>query len=97
MAFIGLSYSYEQYYQAVRRCWRFGQTSEVHAHVVMAESEAAILKTNERKQKQHSEMQAAMRLAINRTHELSTGKDQSLNQFNSTKKMELPSWLFKTK
>jgi superfamily II DNA or RNA helicase len=97
MAFIGLSYSYEQYYQAVRRCWRFGQTSEVHAHVVMAESEAAILKTNERKQKQHSEMQAAMRLAINRTHELSTGKDQSLNLFTPTKKMELPAWLLKTK
>lgn len=97
MVFIGLSYSYEQYYQAVRRCWRFGQTSEVHAHVVMAESEAAILKTNERKQKQHSEMQSAMREAINRTHELSTGKDQSLNQFTPTKKMELPAWLFKTK
>jgi SNF2 family DNA or RNA helicase len=97
MAFIGLSYSYEQYYQAVRRCWRFGQKSEVHAHVVMAESEAAILKTNERKQKQHTQMQQAMRESINRSHELSAGADKSLNKFNATKQMELPQWLSKRK
>ena len=97
MAFIGLSYSYEQYYQAVRRCWRFGQTSEVHAHVVMAESEAAILKTNERKQKQHAQMQQAMRESINRSHELSAGSDKSLNKFNAIKKMEMPTWLSKRK
>lgn len=96
MAFIGLSYSYEQYYQAVRRCWRFGQQSEVHAHVVMAESEAAILKTNERKQKQHAQMQQAMRASINR-HELANGVDMSLNKFNPQKRMELPSWLLKRK
>jgi superfamily II DNA or RNA helicase len=97
MAFIGLSYSYEQYYQAVRRCWRFGQKSEVHAHVVMAESEAAILKTNERKQKQHTQMQQAMRESINRSHQLSAGADKSLNKFNATKQMELPRWLSKRK
>lgn len=97
MAFIGLSYSYEQYYQAVRRCWRFGQKSEVHAHVVMAESEAAILKTNERKQKQHAQMQQAMRDSINRSHELAIGVDKSLNKFNATKRMEMPTWLSKRK
>lgn len=97
MAFIGLSYSYEQYYQAVRRCWRFGQQNEVHAHVVMAESEAAILKTNDRKQKQHTQMQQAMRQSINRSHELATGADKSLNKFDATNKMELPSWLSKRK
>jgi len=93
MAFIGLSYSYEQYYQAVRRCWRFGQKSEVHAHVVMAESEMAILRTNERKQSQHSEMQAAMRAAINRTHTLATRDDLRLNRFTANTKMEIPGWL----
>jgi len=97
MAFIGLSYSYEQYYQAVRRCWRFGQTSEVHAHVVMAESEAAILKTNARKQSQHEQMQKAMRVAINKTHELATGTNRTLNSFNPLKQMEIPRWLSKRK
>jgi len=93
MCFIGLSYSYEQYYQAVRRCWRFGQQHEVHAHVVMAESESAILKTNERKQKQHTQMQAAMRVAINRSHSLATGADLALNKFHATTKVKVPQWL----
>ena len=97
MAFIGLSYSFEQYYQAVRRCWRFGQTEEVHAHVVMAESEQAILKVNERKQRQHAQMQAAMRTAINRSHELSTGSQMHLESSQPTRKMELPPWLSKRK
>ena len=97
MVFIGLSYSYEQYYQAVRRCWRFGQQSEVHAHVVMAESEAAILRTNERKQSRHTQMQQAMRTAINRKHELATGADLTLNQNDHHKRMEMPQWLCRTR
>lgn len=97
MAFIGLSYSYEQYYQAVRRCWRFGQQREVHAHVVMAEGEAAILKTNERKQLQHQQMQAAMRAAINKTHELTITTNKQLKPFTGSKKLQAPSWLLKSK
>ena len=42
MAFVGLGDSYEQYYQAIRRCWRFGQKREVTAHVVLSEPEQAI-------------------------------------------------------
>ena len=42
MAFVGLGDSYEQYYQAIRRCWRFGQTRPVDVHVVLSEPEQAI-------------------------------------------------------
>lgn len=42
MAFCGLGYSYEQYYQSLRRCHRFGQTRTVHAHIVLAEPERDI-------------------------------------------------------
>ena len=42
MVFVGLSDSYEQYYQAIRRCWRFGQTQEVRAHIVLTEPEEPI-------------------------------------------------------
>jgi hypothetical protein len=38
VAFVGLTYSYEQFYQALRRSWRFGQTRPVDVHVVIAES-----------------------------------------------------------
>lgn len=39
MAFVGLSDSYEQFYQAVRRCWRFGQKQPVNAHIITADIE----------------------------------------------------------
>ena len=42
MAFVGLSDSYEAYYQAIRRCYRYGQTREVHAHVILSDLESTI-------------------------------------------------------
>lgn len=42
MAFVGLSDSYEQYYQAIRRCYRYGQDRVVHAHLVLSELEGQI-------------------------------------------------------
>ena len=45
MAFTGLSDSYEQFYQAVRRCWRFGQNQEVNCYVVTASTEGAVWRT----------------------------------------------------
>jgi superfamily II DNA or RNA helicase len=50
MAFVGLSDSYEKWYQAVRRCWRFGQARTVHAHVVTAETEGAVVANIRRKE-----------------------------------------------
>lgn len=60
MAFVGLDDSFEQMYQAVRRCWRFGQDREVHSHIVSAESLGAIKSNVERKEQQMEEMQASM-------------------------------------
>ena len=42
MTFVGISDSYEQYYQAIRRCWRFGQTKPVTAHVIVSDAEQDI-------------------------------------------------------
>lgn len=68
MAFVGLSFSYESYYQAVRRCWRFGQTRSVQVHIACADTEAAIWNVVSRKAGDHdamkSEMAAAMRRAV---------------------------------
>lgn len=60
VAFVGLSDSYEQYYQAVRRCWRFGQDSTVNVHIVTAEAEGAVLANIERKSRQAEEMMAEL-------------------------------------
>lgn len=51
MAFMGLSDSYESYYQCIRRCWRFGQTSPVEAHVIVSESEEQVAENVRRKEK----------------------------------------------
>jgi hypothetical protein len=42
MVFVGLNDSYEQYYQAIRRCYRFGQEREVHVHIVLSDAEESI-------------------------------------------------------
>lgn len=60
MAFVGLSDSFEQFYQAVRRCYRFGQKRNVIVHIFTAESEGQILLNIKRKEKQHHEMSAQM-------------------------------------
>ncbi len=56
VAFVGLSYSYEQYYQAVRRCWRFGQTRPVNCHIIASVNEGAVVATIERKERQATRM-----------------------------------------
>ena len=58
--FLGLSDSYEQFYQALRRCWRFGQKSEVTADIVIAETEGNVLRNIKRKEKDASTMRKEM-------------------------------------
>lgn len=59
-AFVGLSDSWEQYYQSIRRFWRFGQKKPVHVHVISAESEGAVVANIQRKEDQNKTMQTEM-------------------------------------
>jgi hypothetical protein len=54
--FVGLSDSWQQYYQAIRRFHRFGQTKQVNVHVISAESEGAVVANIRRKELQNEEM-----------------------------------------
>jgi len=56
VAFLGLSDSYEQFYQAIRRCWRFGQDHSVDAHIIISTMEGAVRSNIERKEQQAREM-----------------------------------------
>lgn len=60
MAFVGLDDSFEKFYQAVRRCYRFGQKRNVKVHLFTAENEGQILANLKRKEVQHHEMSANM-------------------------------------
>lgn len=56
VVFVGLSDSYEQFYQATRRVWRFGQPNPVNVHIVIAETEGAVRANIERKEREAAAM-----------------------------------------
>jgi hypothetical protein len=94
MAFVGLSHSFEQYYQAVRRCWRFGQTKPVNAHIITSKLEGAIKANIERKERDAANMIAEMTQytrEITKKNVRATVKEQV--EYNPTVKMNIPSWL----
>lgn len=64
VAFLGLSYSFEQAYQAIRRTWRFGQTRPVRAYYVVADTEGEVLRAVREKQAAHERMQVNMVAAM---------------------------------
>jgi DNA modification methylase len=75
---VGVSYSFEKFYQAIRRSWRFGQTNPVNVYAIYAETEGNIMTILNHKQEQFKEMQVAMSKAV-KTHGL----------FRDTKKLAL--------
>jgi len=60
IAFVGLSDSYEAYYQAVRRCWRFGQKNKVNSHIITSELEGNVVANIKKKEHDAMEMAAGM-------------------------------------
>jgi DNA modification methylase len=60
MAFVGLDDSFEKFYQAVRRCYRFGQKRKVNVHLFTSESEGQILINLKRKEQQHHQLSDQM-------------------------------------
>ena len=94
MIFVGLSDSFEQYYQAVRRCWRFGQKSEVNVYVITADTEGAVVANIQRKERDFEDMLHGMIAAtqnITAQNIKRTGRNQKT--YNPIVKMELPDWL----
>lgn len=93
MAFVGLSDSYEQFYQAVRRCWRFGQTSPVDVHIITADIEGATLKNIKRKEADAIRMASNM---VEHMHSLNEQKIKGTSKqktgYEPNQKMEIPSW-----
>ncbi|MBX6747635.1 MAG: hypothetical protein IRY87_36855 [Acetobacteraceae bacterium] len=90
MAFVGRSFSYEAWYQAVRRCWRFGQARPVEAHVIMAEGEDQIGRVIDRKAEDHAAMKAAMARAMRRAMERGAATRAPYEPKHEGK---LPAWL----
>ncbi len=80
------SHSFEQYYQGIRRCWRFGQESPVKVDIITTEGEHAVLENLKRKADQADKMFTM--LVAEMANELKIDRD---NPFTS--EAEVPSWL----
>jgi hypothetical protein len=88
-AFPSASFSYEKFYQAIRRFWRYGRKEPVHAHCIGADTERAIRAVQQRKETDHaamkSEMKDAMRRAIN--------GGLGIEAYSNTEAAPLPAWI----
>jgi len=92
--FVGLSDSYEEYYQAIRRCWRFGQENKVDVHIISSESEGAIVKNIKKKEEYAQQMIEGMLSAMSPiSSKLIRGAEQTITEYNPEIEMELPEWL----
>lgn len=94
MAFVGVTDSFESYYQAVRRCWRFGQTKPVSVHIFASELEGAVVANLQRKERDARAMaeslaaQTAASVAAN-----VLGTTRSTNDYNATRAVKLPAFM----
>ena len=80
------SHSYEQYYQGVRRCWRFGQKRPVTVDVVMTEGERKVMLNLQRKAADADRMFDNLVAEMNNAEGIKS-IDKIINP------MEVPSWL----
>lgn len=74
VAFCGMSHSYEQFYQAVRRCWRFGQTHSVEVEIFVTDLEESIVANVLRKKEDTEGMKTEM---LARTSRIKDDKDKT--------------------
>jgi hypothetical protein len=94
VVFLGLNDSFEQFYQAVRRCWRFGQTREVHCHIVTSDLEGAVVENIQRKEAQAQEMAENMVKQMHSINEQNIRRQtRQEDEYNNIHEMRLPAFL----
>lgn len=94
MIFCGLSDSYEQFYQAIRRCYRFGQNNPVDVYVITSEAEANVLNNIKAKQDRHDLMSVEMLKVINTvTKEVLYALSFERSKYKPHVQMKTPKWL----
>lgn len=93
MIFVGLSDSYEKFYQALRRCWRFGQMKEVNAYIIISKKEGCVKDNIERKERDALKMKTAM---VELTKEITKNELRHTirltSMYNAKKNIILPIW-----
>jgi hypothetical protein len=93
MIFVGLSDSFEAYYQSIRRCWRFGQNHKVNAYIVISSKEGAVKQNIERKQADNEKFKREL---VSLTKDITARELKSTCRitapYNPENVMKLPEW-----
>ena len=92
--FVGLSDSFEAYYQAVRRCWRFGQDKPVDVHIIISDAEGAVKENIQRKQRDAERMTDEL-IAFTKEFIQSDLKQtkRDVDEYYAFEEMEVPEWM----
>lgn len=92
--FVGLSDSFEQYYQAVRRCWRYGQEKPVDVYIIISDAEGAVKENIARKQRDAERMTDEL-IAFTKEFLKSDLRqtERDVDEYYAVEEMEIPEWL----
>lgn len=93
MIFLGLSDSFESYYQAIRRIWRYGQLRPVNVWIVISEAERAIMDNVQRKEREHADLARALIRHMRDKEREEIGVLRRREDYAPTIPIEVPSWL----
>jgi hypothetical protein len=94
VAFVGLSNSFEAFYQAVRRNWRFGQKRPVNCHLIVSDADGAVRENLERKRAAAEQMAEQMLVGMG---DIQRATIRALQRehigYEPKRKMTIPGWL----
>ena len=94
MAFVGVTDSFEAYYQAVRRCWRFGQKREVHVHIFASDAEGAVVANLRRKERDAIAMAESLSAETrDAVMQEVTGSKRNTNTYNAGQRVRVPDFI----
>lgn len=92
--FVGLSDSWESFYQAIRRQWRYGQEHQVNVYIISADTEGAVLANIKRKDRQHDDLMAGMMDHMRKLTQKSVfGAEIEKTDYLPNEIMIIPKWL----
>lgn len=93
MVFVGLSDSYEQYFQAIRRCYRFGQARPVAAHIVLTEPEEVVYANVLRKEREAERTAGELLKHLVEFERADIGAVERGDDYAAGRPMRLPAWI----
>lgn len=89
--FVGLSHSFEQFYQAVRRFWRFGRQGQVNVHIIVSDEEMNVLENIQRKERQYLDLMANL---VDEMKDFQTfATHRNVMEYTNNQPLILPEWI----